>query len=71
MAKYYVIKEKAIEVKKKYNNRWIANTVGISYGYISLILNGKKSCPKTVAYSLTKAIDENAEISDYFYQEEV
>jgi len=63
----YIIKKDEIEkVKKTYKNQYFVDTVGISKAYVSLIFNGKRKCPKVVAYTITKAIDKNAEIEDYF-----
>lgn len=64
--KYIAKKEEMEKVKKIYKNKYFVDTVGISESYISLIFNGKKQCPKVVAYTITKAIDKEAEIEDYF-----
>ena len=67
---YYFRQDVLEKVKAKYKSSWICKEVGISNAYVSLILNDKKSCPKRIAYCITKAIDKNAEIMDYFYQKE-
>ena len=64
--KYYLKKEVAEKLKKKYRSTYFIEAVGISKCYTSLILNRKRHCPKRVAYCFTKAIDENAEIDDFF-----
>ena len=63
---YLFKKEKREEIKKKYRQDYIASEVGISSCYISLVLSGKKSCSKRTAYCIVKAVDENAEIEDFF-----
>ena len=66
MEKYLIKNDKGTYIKKKFKERWLSDTVGLSYGYVSLILSGKKTCPKKVAYCFAKAIDKNSEIEDYF-----
>lgn len=63
----YIFKAELFKgIKEKYKINNIANTVGLSNSYLSLILNGQKTCPKTTAYSITKTLNEDAEIEDYF-----
>lgn len=40
--------------------------IGISRPYLTNILNGKINCSKFVAFCITKYLDNNAEIPDYF-----
>ena len=54
------------EVLEKYKMTYLCRTVGLSKGYFSLILNGKKTCPKTTAYCIAKYFNSDAEIEDYF-----
>lgn len=61
--------EKYKEIIEKYKINGIADKIGITPTYLSLILNNKKECKKTVAYCIVKAIDSNAEINDYFILE--
>lgn len=61
--------EKYKEIIEKYKINGIAEKIGITPTYLSLILNNKKDCKKTVAYCIVKAIDSNAEINDYFILE--
>lgn len=63
---FKIKQEVAERIKRKYKLLNIANEVGITNGYLSLIFNKKRSCPKKTAYCITKAIDENAEILDFF-----
>ena len=63
----YIFKK---ELKKELLNgmtiRNIANTIGVTEGYISQVLNGKKECSKLVAYCLCKIFDSELEIEDCF-----
>ena len=62
-----VIKEEVAKtIKKRFKGIYIAKEVGISPSYVSLILDGKKSCAKRTAFCFTKVIDKDAEIDDYF-----
>ncbi len=63
----YMIKEEYAKAwKSKYKQGYIADQVGISDTYISLILCRKKACPKRIAYCLTKLVDKDKEITDFF-----
>ena len=42
--------------------------IGLAQPTLSKILNGKVACRKVVAFSITKYIDETAEINDFFYK---
>lgn len=48
----------------------IAEKVGITKAYVIMIMNGKSTCSKLVAYCLTKVLDPNSEIKDYFIRED-
>lgn len=64
----YILKLGAKEViKTKKTNRAIAKTLGVTEGYISQIINGrKKNISKLMAYAFCKAIDSDLEILDLF-----
>lgn len=66
---YKFKKDKYNEVISKYKIKGLADTIGITSTYLSLVLNNKSDCKKTVAYCITKAIDNEAEIDDYFILE--
>ena len=66
IARYVIKSDVGQEIKVKYKERWLADKIGLSYGYISLLISGKKHCRKRIAYSFAKAIDPEAEIEDYF-----
>lgn len=48
------------------NQKEKAEIIGISESFLSRILNKKQSCSKIVAYCVTKAFNDKAEILDYF-----
>lgn len=48
----------------------IAERIGITKAYVIMIMNGKTTCSKLVAYSLTKALNLNSEINDFFIKED-
>ena len=52
--------------KIKLNQAKIADEIGISRQYINGVINNKYNCRKIVAYAITKLINSNAEINDYF-----
>lgn len=54
----------------KINQTEACKTIGLSNTSMSQILKGKVACRKVVAYCITKYIDENAEIEDYFTRKE-
>ena len=59
---YTAIKEKFDNIKQKD----IAKKVGITAQTINRIINGKQTTQKTTAYCIVKAINEDAEINEYF-----
>lgn len=63
---YTFKKELSTEIKQKYKARNIANVVGITEGYLSQIFQKGKTCSKKTAYAITKAINSDAEIENYF-----
>lgn len=63
----YLLKEDvALSLRRKYKNGYIANIVGLSDAYVSLIFHRKRTIPKRLAYSFTKAVDREYEIKDLF-----
>ena len=63
----YILKEeKAKEIRNKMTLKNVADEVGISLPYVSLLFAGKKTCPKRIAFCITKIVDIDAEIEDYF-----
>lgn len=45
---------------------YVADKIGVTSQFLSQVLNGKRTCSKTVAYCIVKCLCENAEIDDYF-----
>lgn len=48
------------------NKKKASEVIGISRQYLTNIVNGKISCTKVVAFCITKYLDKNAEIEDFF-----
>jgi len=48
------------------NQSKLAQKIGASQATLNRIFNKKQSCSKLMAYAISKAINENAEIEDYF-----
>ena len=64
--KYLLKEDVAKKIRQIYKNKYFVETVGLSRSYTSLILNRRRSCPKMVAYTITKAINPEAEINNFF-----
>ena len=60
----YFFKE---NVDVKINQTIAGEVIGLTQPTLSNILNRKVACRKVVAFCITKYIDENAKIEDYFY----
>ena len=54
------------EVAKTYNKEQMANVIGLSPDTVRRVINGKQVCTKLVAYCITKFLNSEAEIEDYF-----
>lgn len=59
----YEFREDIINV---FNQSAIARQVGLAVETVNRIFNRKQKCSKMTAYCITKTINENAEIEDYF-----
>lgn len=57
---------KDIERVSIINQSELARKVGINQATINRVFNKKQKCSKLMAYAITKSINENAEIEDYF-----
>lgn len=55
-----------IEVPIKLNKTRASEIIGITRPVLSNILNGKVACRKVVAYCITKYLNDEANIEDYF-----
>ena len=63
----YILKEEvAEEIRRKYKNKYLAETIGISLPYVSYVLHRTKRVSKRLAYFFTKTIDKDKEIEDLF-----
>jgi plasmid maintenance system antidote protein VapI len=63
----YQIKETAKElIKEKIRISYLTKKTELSRQYISMIINKNQVCSQVVAYNITKALDENKKIEDYF-----
>jgi len=60
----YKIKE--IGLLEEYNKVKVAEKIGLHPDTLRKILNGKQECSKLVSYCITKYIDSDAEIENYF-----
>ena len=60
----YEIKE--IGLLQDYNKSKVAEKIGLHPDTLRKVLNKKQQCSKLVAYCITKYINSNAEIEDYF-----
>lgn len=62
----YILKN---EIKIE-NETKASKIIGIDIATLSRILHKKQKCSKILAYCITKYMDHNAEITDYFIREE-
>lgn len=60
--------EKKKELTSKYKLSDMADMIGLNLSTISRIINGKQACKKVVALCITKLLDQNKEINEYFKQ---
>lgn len=54
------------DLELKLNQSKASEVIGLTQPTLSNILNRKVACRKVVAFSITKYIDKDAEIEDYF-----
>lgn len=59
----YILKK---DVGVKINQTIASEVIGLSQPTLSNILNRKVACRKVTAYCITKYIDDEAQIEDYF-----
>ena len=60
----YTFKDK--NVAKMFNKTQMAKVIGLSPDTVRRVINGKQECSKLVAYCITKFLDDEAKIEDYF-----
>ena len=53
-------------VAKMYNKTKMAEVIGLHADTVRRTINGKQNCTKLVAYCITKFLNQDAEIEDYF-----
>ena len=63
---YSFIKEKKDELLDGRIITYVANKIGITREYLSMILLNKRTCSKMTAYCIVKACNSEAEITNYF-----
>ena len=56
------------EVAKTYNKEQMAKVIGLNPDTLRRVINGKQECSKLVAYCITKFLNYEAEIEDYFIE---
>ena len=54
------------DIEVRINKTKASEIIGIDRSYLTQITNRKTKCSKVVAYCITKYLDQNAEILDYF-----
>ena len=54
------------EVAKTYHNEQMAKVIGLNPDTLRRVINGKQECSKLVAYCITRFLNYEAEIEDYF-----
>ena len=54
------------EIAKTYNKEQMANVIGLSPDTVRRVINGKQDCSKLVAYCITKFLNSESEIEEYF-----
>ena len=63
---FRIIPEQAERIKRKYKLVNIAEKVGISTTLMTFIFQGVRNCSEDVAYCITKYVDSEAEIENFF-----
>ena len=64
-------KEETKELLKGKTEKQLAEEIGTTPECVSYILTKKRHCKKTLAYIITKMIDSEKEIDDFFNRKEV
>lgn len=54
------------DLAKNYNKTQVAKIIGLNADTLRRVINGKQVCSKLVAYCITKFLNNEAEIEDYF-----
>ena len=64
--KYRVKADSIKEVRRKYKTQMFIDETGYTISYLTNIFNGRIIVPKSTAYAITKCIDKDGNILDYF-----
>ena len=64
----YIFKDK--NVAKMFNKTQMAKVIGLNPDTLRRVINGKQECSKLVAYCITKFLNSEAEIEEYFIRKE-
>ena len=64
----YTFKDK--NVAKMFNKTQMAKVIGLNPDTLRRVINGKQECSKLVAYCITKFLNSEAEIEEYFIRKE-
>lgn len=67
---YEIKEEQANKIKKRYKLKSMSEETGISQSMLTFIFSKTRPCSKKNAYAITKYLDSEAEISDYFIRAE-
>lgn len=54
------------EIARNYNKVQVAKVIGLTPDTLRRVINGKQLCSKLVAYCITKFLNNEAEITEYF-----
>lgn len=54
------------EIARSYNKVQVAKVIGLTPDTLRRVINGKQLCSKLVAYCITKFLNSEAEITEYF-----
>ena len=65
---YYFDKTKKENALQGRTITYVAKQIGITSAFLTSIFNGYRGCSKTVAYCITKCLNSESEIQDYFYK---
>lgn len=66
----YILNDRTKNLLMNFKFKWIAKTIGINPDTLSKMVKKDKPCMKLTAYCLTKLLNENAEIEDYFIRKD-
>lgn len=66
----YILKQNTKELLEKYKKIHLVNTTGISYYTLQKLIEEDEPVIKKSAYCITKYLDCNKEIDDYFIRKE-